>query len=300
MTQPKLLAPVTTRQLIYFIAVSEARSFRRAAEQLRMSQPPLTQQIQALERALDTELIDRTKRRIELTAAGVEFRDHAATVLTVMNKGLERTRAVGRGLSGRFRVGLTDDFIYSPVFSELLSFSRENPEVIVETYVGMSPTLLAEMSQHTLDLALTNKSAGQMDGTIVEKPLPPSRIMAVMHKSHRLAKRPGISPSDLVDEPLIHTPDNSTLAFARQVAGMFAEAGVVPRVVHRTTNGAVACRLAQEGLGIALVSEYSVGRLPGGLTCLAIRSKWRHEHVLLHHDQRLPPALERLIGALTA
>jgi DNA-binding transcriptional LysR family regulator len=265
-----------------------------------MSQPPLTQQIQALERVLETELIDRRKRRIELTAAGAEFREHATTILAMMNKSLEWTRAVGRGLTGRFRVGLTDDFVYSPVFSRLLAFSREHPEVILETYLEMSPTLLAQMSQHVLDLALTNKSGGIEDGSIAEKPLPSSRIMAVLLRSHRLAKQSSINPSDLAELPLIHTPDNSRLAFARQVANMFAETGIAPRVAHRTTNGSVACRLAQEGLGVALVSEYSVGQLPDQLICLPIKTKWRHEHVLLYHDQRLPAALDRLIANLIA
>ena len=95
----RLIAAVSMRQLVYFVAVAEANSFRHAAEALHMSQPPLTQQIRALERALGIELFDRSRRRIELTTAGLELLEDARNIISAANRSFERAR--GRARSGR-------------------------------------------------------------------------------------------------------------------------------------------------------------------------------------------------------
>jgi DNA-binding transcriptional LysR family regulator len=77
MPMSRLIAGAGLRQLAYFHAVAEANGFRQAAEALHMSQPPLTQQLQALERALAIGLFDRSKRRTKLTAAGLELLEDA-------------------------------------------------------------------------------------------------------------------------------------------------------------------------------------------------------------------------------
>lgn len=79
------------RHLRYFVAVAEQRNFRRAAEHLLMAQPPLSQQIQDLEKELDVQLFDRTHRQIALTVAGQVFLEDATRILA------QSTGKVGNG-----------------------------------------------------------------------------------------------------------------------------------------------------------------------------------------------------------
>lgn len=294
----RLIAAVSMRQLVYFIAVAEANSFRAAAEALHMSQPPLTQQIQALERSLGVDLFDRTRRRIELTAAGLELLDDARNIIAAANRSFERARAVGRGLFGTIRLGLADDFIFGPTFARVLHFARDNPQIAIETYVGTSSDLLAKLEQNAFELILTNQPVGPHDGALVEHPLPPSRVLALVPQGHRLAGRASLSPQEIADETLICMPVASSLPFARVIARLFEDAGITPRVGHQTVDTSISIRLASEGLGIAVVSEFSVSADLSALVAIPFAGSHRLEHLLVHHDRRLPPILDRLIAAV--
>ena len=207
-------------------------------------------------------------------------------------------RAVGRGLVGNIRVGLTDDFIFGPTFARVLQFTHDNPLVSIETYVGTSSDLMASLARNAFDLILTNQPTGSHGEALVEHVLPPSRVLALAPRDHRLAGQSSLTPRDIADETLICMPVASSLPFTRVTARLFDEAGVTPRVGHQTVDTSIAIRLASEGMGIAIVSEFSVsGDLPA-LIAIPFEGRHRLEHMLVHHNRRLPPVLERLIAAI--
>lgn len=98
------LPELDLRQLHAFLIVAEELHFGRAAQQLGIAQPPLSQQIQRLEKRVGYSLFNRGKRRIELTATGRAFVDVARRVLNQVSDGLEDTRRAGRGEIGRLRL----------------------------------------------------------------------------------------------------------------------------------------------------------------------------------------------------
>jgi DNA-binding transcriptional LysR family regulator len=102
------------RHLRYFIAVAEEGHITRAAELLGMQQPPLSQQIKALERTLDLQLFRRKARGVELTDAGRAFLSHARAIFTHLDQAVEAAQRTARGEKGQIKVGLTASTPFHP------------------------------------------------------------------------------------------------------------------------------------------------------------------------------------------
>ena len=293
--------PITLRQLRYFVAVVESTSYRKAAAQLHISQPPLTQQMQALERLLDVELFDREGRRVALTLAGQELLVEARRILAKVDEACAHVVATGRGLIGRLRIGMTDDFVGSTVVATLLSFIRANPGLDVETEIEDSEHMVSGVVDSTLDLALANRPLPLGAESLQQIELPSSRIVALMHRDHPLAAQSSLEVRDLEGVPLISLSVQSQLPFATRLRQLFENEQMLPRILHKTTSSTMALRLAEENFGVALLAEYSFGAVPATVTVRPFNceSATLH-HVLLHPQRNLSPALSRLIEALVS
>src|SRR5262249_12112208 len=120
------------RHLRYFLAVAEELHFGRAAARLRISQPPLSQQIRRLERELEATLFHRTKRRVELTSAGRVFLGEARALVAQAEQAAGNAQRASRGELGQLLVGCTlwADFLNGASIIRL--FARRHPDVEVE------------------------------------------------------------------------------------------------------------------------------------------------------------------------
>src|SRR6185295_10197508 len=120
------------RHLRYFLAVAEELHFGRAAARLRISQPPLSQQIRRLERELETILFHRTKRRVELTNAGRVFLGEARALVAQAEQAADNAQRASRGELGQLLVGcaLWTDFLSGASIIRL--FARRYPDVEIE------------------------------------------------------------------------------------------------------------------------------------------------------------------------
>jgi DNA-binding transcriptional LysR family regulator len=115
---------IELRHLRYFVAVAEEKSFTRAAERLHMQQPPLSQQLKALESQLGTPLFERLPRGVELTAAGTAFLDDARSVLASVGAATARASRVGAGIEGALAVGLASSAATHEVVPNLIAAFR--------------------------------------------------------------------------------------------------------------------------------------------------------------------------------
>ncbi|MGO9906281.1 MAG: LysR family transcriptional regulator, partial [Solirubrobacteraceae bacterium] len=122
------------RQLRYFVAVAEELHFRRAAERLHISQPPLSQQIRALEEELGFALLIRTRRRVELTPAGAAFLRDARTILAELEGAVATARRIDAGQTGRLRISFVGSALFSIVPSMVERFRHSRPGVEIELH----------------------------------------------------------------------------------------------------------------------------------------------------------------------
>src|SRR6185437_1285557 len=116
------------RQLKYFVAVAEERHMGRAAERLHLSQPPLSRQIQSLERELGVPLFIRTARGVDLTDAGQALLQDARAIRLLAAQAGERAQRVGKGELGTLDVGVFGSSLLNVVPRLLARFSETHPE----------------------------------------------------------------------------------------------------------------------------------------------------------------------------
>ena len=147
------------RYLRYFVAVAEARHFTKAAKELGISQPPLSQQIQRLEREIGTPLFRRLTRGVELTEAGESFYEDACQILALSDAALEKTKGIARGLNGRLALGITSSDAFHPqIFSLLQQFQQRYPAVTLHQIEGNMATLMGALGEAELDIAFVKPS----------------------------------------------------------------------------------------------------------------------------------------------
>ena len=119
------------RQLQYFIAVAEEGGFRRAAARLNITQPPLSLQIQALERSIGVALFDRSGHKIKLTSAGEALLRRSRAIVEAIGNARQETLRVGRGEVGRLVVGVMSGALLGRLSPLLAAFREAAPDVDV-------------------------------------------------------------------------------------------------------------------------------------------------------------------------
>jgi len=177
------------RQLEAFVAVAAELHFGRAAQNLHMSQPALSELIQRLERELGTPLFTRTTRRVALTAAGSELLGRAKVILDDLTAAKAAVRRIAAGDAGTVRVGITPPV--APVLGSHLrdALSAHAPDVVLDLQRMWLPHLTSAIAGGTIDVAITCGLVPDPDGVVGEvfcgEPL-----LAGLRPGHRLAGRP--------------------------------------------------------------------------------------------------------------
>ena len=181
------------RHLRYFVAVAEELHFRRAAERLHMSQPPLSQQIRALEEEVGATLLLRNQRRVELTAAGAAFLERAREILDAVEDAARQARRVQRGEVGRLAVGFVGSAMYSFVPELLRAFREQAPDIALRLHELGTTEQLRQLEDGRLDVGFM-RAPGRWPGlrveTVLEEP-----VVVALPDLHPLAPAPAAARS---------------------------------------------------------------------------------------------------------
>lgn len=146
---------IELRHLRYFVAVAEELHFGRAAERLRISQPPLSHQIQLLEAQIGARLLARTNRSVALTPAGQQFLLDARQILSQVDDASLRALRLHQGQTGELKIGFTSSapFIKS-VFENLSIFRHRYPDVHIQMREMNTREQIAPLNEGELELGL--------------------------------------------------------------------------------------------------------------------------------------------------
>jgi DNA-binding transcriptional LysR family regulator len=164
----------TFDQLEAFIAVAEEEHFGRAAERLHLTQPPLSRQIQTLERHLQVSLFDRSKRRTRLTAAGAAFLVEARRLVAIARDAENVAGRVATGVSGTIRIGFTS-VVGNATLPRLLPLASQLvPDVQITLHEVRTPNMAEALLSSRIDLALGREF--EMARDLVSRPLAPDGL----------------------------------------------------------------------------------------------------------------------------
>jgi len=245
----------TLSQLRAFVAVATYRHFGTAASRLNVSQPTLSQGLAALENGLGVQLIERSTRRVLVTAAGERLLPQAEAILDAADGFVAAAAGVTDGFSGQLRLGLIPTV--APYFLPglLPELRTTMPNLSVHVIEDQTARLLAALRAGTLDVAVLALPADASG--VVEIPLYIEDFVLVVPSGHHLAGRRGLHPGVLGDLPLLLLDEGHCLR--DQALDLCRSADARPDAGDtRATSLATIVRCVAGGLGVTLVPESAV------------------------------------------
>lgn len=249
------------RQLRYFVAVAEELHFRRAAARLHISQPPLSQQIAALEHELGVRLLERTRRRVELTPAGEAFLRDARATLAELDVAVSTARAIDAGQQGVLRVGFVGSALLSIVPATVQQFRRTRPGVEIELRERSTVEQLRAVGTGLVDVGLVRPPI-ETDESLHTEVVLRERTVAAIPEGHELARLRRVPLRRLAAEPLVLFPRRQAPGYHDLLIGRLAATGTTPHVVQYAPEMMTIIGLVAAGIGVSPV--------PASLAHLAI------------------------------
>ncbi len=242
------------RHLRYFVAVADELSFSRAAERLQIAQPPLSQQIQALEAELGVQLFNRDKRPIQLTQAGQAFLEEARSTLTNLEQAIRKTQRIDQGELGHLTVGFTSSMANGVLPDVLRIFRQQYPETDLILREASSGSQIQGLRDHQTDIIFAYRAPALIEAKDLEVTLlSQETLVAVLPQHHPLATQSTISLLDLAKEDFVMPLRPVVFGLSEQIYALCAQAGFVPQVAQEAIFMVTILGLVAGEMGVSIL-----------------------------------------------
>jgi len=231
------------------VAVARTGNFSRAAEQCRVAQPSLSQQIQKLENELGERLFDRLKREAKLTAHGEAFLPRAVKILEEVDAAKREANDAKHLLQGTVTIGVLPTIAPYLLPKVLVTFARRYPGVEIVVQEDTTERLLKLALAYEVDLALASEPI--RDPRLEVRELFSEELLLALPHGHPLARNRAVKASDLGGERLIVMKEGHCLG--DQVLGFCDRRDVKPQISFRSAQLETVQALVCAGLGISLI-----------------------------------------------
>src|SRR5262245_10157367 len=259
------------RHLRYFVAVGGEQHYGRAAQRLRVAQPALSRQIQALEDEIGFKLFDRLPRGVKISAAGKSFLEDARRILHELNEAIARAKRVASGQSGTLRVGFVESMSWHGVVSNSFRQFRErqpDAELRIKPLSSLEQIEAVRSEQLDAGFVFTIADIGR---ELAQLKIDSVSLMLAVPKGHPLAKSKTLRLRDLSSASFIWFPRRESPLFYDQLMRACFRGGLKsPHVVQEGVNEATILSLVSCGLGVAFVSRATRWRCPESVVLLPV------------------------------
>jgi DNA-binding transcriptional LysR family regulator len=289
-------------QLQSFVAVAEELHFGAAAERLNMTQPPLSRQIQLLEKELRAPLFDRTSRKVELTDAGRTLLPSARQILDMAVKTELDVRRVATGEAGSVTIAYTAIAGQSALPKLLRRAADEQPGVSLILRELVSTDQMDGLVKGTVDIGLLRPIVGRPG--IVSRPLMRDRLVIALPPDSELAGDGALPVRALEGQPLMMYSTAEARYFHDLVLRLFASAGAHPNVTQYASQVPALLAFVEAGLGLTLVPASAQSLAPAGVQfrelepSRGVKDLNRVDLEVAWNENNNNPAVRRLLALL--
>lgn len=284
------------RHLVYFQAVARQLHFRRAAELLNVAQPSLSRQISQLESTLGVRLLQRSKRRVELTPAGVALLERVEPLLQSLRRLPDELRSIARGESGTIRIAYTGLAMATVLPAILRESHRRHPGLHVELSELPTAEQISALRSGEISCGFFHpdgRTPGLKTITLLRE-----KNGVLLSADHPLAKQEVLTLRALADTPFVLFPRAHNPGFYDHTLAAFAAAGVTPRIVEEIWPRANAVGLVRAGLGATFMCPSEARVLPADVSFRPLRGPAPESRLMLGWAEfgDSAPALEAFLA----
>ncbi|TCV98964.1 LysR family transcriptional regulator [Biostraticola tofi] len=238
-------------QLRCFTTVATELSFRRAAERLNMTQPPLSRQVQMLEHQLGVKLLERTTRSVSLTPAGRAFFIEANQLLERAQNAAMTARRIASGDIGSITISFVSCAVYEFLPEVINRVKADHAQIDIHLHEMTTHGQLESVRLRQVDIGIvrsTHSQHGYRCESLVKEPF----VLAIP-RHHPLAGAARLTPDSLDKQPFITYALSSWQPFHELITGMFRACGIHPDYSYQLGSTVTILSLVNGGIGLALV-----------------------------------------------
>ncbi|PLC42427.1 LysR family transcriptional regulator [Ralstonia pickettii] len=259
------------RHLRYFIAVAELRSVRAASEQLHVTQPAISRQIQDLEDAIGAVLFERTPRGLKLTAAGTAYLDEARDILTRVDAANRLARRIADGVHGQLRLGFVENAAWIGIVSQAFSaFQQTAPDVALELTPMNTPEQFEAIAAGQLDGGFCYRF-GTLPQGFAGVPVLEQNVVLAVPQAWALGDEEAVAASELAGVPFIAFPRRIYPAYYDRLLSACAERGLTLDIRQEASTETAILSLVSAGMGAAIVNAANRHRPPARVRFVELR-----------------------------
>jgi DNA-binding transcriptional LysR family regulator len=290
------------RHLRYFVAVAEELHFGRAAERLRIAQPPLSRQIRDLEREIGSPLFERVPRGVELTPAGRAFLPEARLTLAQAERAQRSAQRAARGETGRLRIGFVEAATHSGILPDVLSFFRAHLPSVGLSLFELDASRQAEAFQEgRIDVGLLHSPPLDAARWLRVEPFYTEPVILALPRTHALAARVRLTLAALAGESFVSVPRVVAPEMYDDILSRCRAAGFSARIVQEAAGWHTLASLVSAGVGVGFVPRSIAEFQQSGVMYRPVRAlDVEMSLVAVWKRAERSPVRERFVTALKA
>jgi DNA-binding transcriptional LysR family regulator len=288
------------RHLRYFVGVAEDLHFGRAAARLGISQPPLSQQIRALEDELGVQLFERSSRKVMLTSAGTLFLREARETLAQAERAATIVRRAARGEIGELAIGFNASAPFVPSIARAIyDFRRAYPDVHLTLSELPETPLRAALSEKSIEIGFMRafRPPAVSEGLVARLLLREGLVVA-MRPDHPLAKQSKVSIHDLHRQPMIFYQPGLSGGFTEEISRLMRASNVVPVIAQDVREVSTLLGLVAAGIGITIIAQSLSALQSAGIAYRPFDEEGANSAMwVLHPEKGLSEPARRFLAA---
>ena len=273
---------ISLKQFKYFVEIVESGSYSRASEKLYIAQSALSRQIKELEDELQTQLLVRDSRHIELTPAGQLFFERARRILEDIDDTVVQARQIGVGAQGLIRLQHSSSVILTPRLTAVIRRLLDAfPGVTLDVNMAPSENQTLDIEEGRADIGLIRLPTLRKYPHIRVREIASERLMVAVSRHSPLAALDNVDLAALSQESFISIPHKDRGGLSYLVANLCLEQGYFPRPARALSRKSSQLNLIEANLGIAIVPECMRLMAPAGVRFIPLSEGKLHTQVAL-------------------